>query len=93
MKPSSILINTGRGPLVDDKAVAEALKNETIAAYGADVLTTEPATADNPLLNAPNCYLTPHIAWATQDARLRLIKICTENVRAYLDGEPVNQVN
>ena len=93
MKPSAILINTGRGPLVDDKAVAEALKNKTIAAYGADVLTTEPATADNPLLDAPNCYLTPHIAWATQEARQRLIKICTENVRAYLDGEPVNQVN
>ena len=93
MKPSAILINTGRGPLVDDKAVAEALKNGTIAAYGADVLTTEPATADNPLIDVPNCYLTPHIAWATQEARQRLIKICTENVRAYLDGEPVNQVN
>lgn len=93
MKPTAILINTGRGPLVDDAAVAEALHNNTLAAYAADVLTTEPAPADNPLLAAPNCYLTPHIAWATREARQRLINICTENVRAYLDGEPVNQVN
>lgn len=93
MKPTAILINTGRGSLVDDAAVADALKNGTIAAYGTDVLTTEPASADNPLLDAPNCYITPHIAWATREARQRLIDICTENVRAYLDGEPVNQVN
>lgn len=93
MKPSAILINTGRGPLVDDAAVAQALNDGTLGAYAADVLTTEPAPADNPLLKAPNCYLTPHIAWATHEARLRLINICTENVRAYLEGEPVNQVN
>ena len=93
MKSSAILINTGRGPLVDDAAVADALNNDQIAAYGADVLTTEPPTADNPLLSAKNSYLTPHIAWATREARQRLINICTENVRAYLDGEPVNQVN
>lgn len=93
MRPSAILINTGRGPLVDDAAVAEALNSDLIAAYGADVLTTEPPAADNPLLSAKNCYLTPHIAWATREARLRLINICIENVRAYLDGEPMNQVN
>lgn len=93
MKSSAILINTGRGPLIDDDAIADALNNDQIAAYGADVLTTEPAPADNPLLTAKNCYLTPHIAWATREARLRLINICTENVRAYLDGEPMNQVN
>ena len=93
MKSSAILINTGRGPLVEDAAVAEALNNDQIAAYAADVLTTEPAPADNPLLKAKNCYLTPHIAWATREARQRLINICTENVRAYLDGEPINQVN
>ena len=93
MKSSAILINTGRGPLVDDAAVAEALNNDQLAAYAADVLSTEPAPADNPLLKAKNCYLTPHIAWATREARMRLINICTENVRAYLDGEPVNQVN
>ncbi len=93
MKPTAILINTGRGPLVDDAAVADALHNGSLAAYAADVLTTEPAPADNPLLTAKNCYLTPHIAWATSEARQRLINICTENVRAYLDGEPINQVN
>ena len=93
MRPSAILINTGRGPLVDDAAVAEALNSGQLAAYGADVLTTEPPAADNPLLSAKNCYLTPHIAWATREARLRLINICIENVRAYLDGEPMNQVN
>ena len=93
MKPSAILINTGRGPLVDDAAVAEALNNDQLAAYGADVLTTEPPAADNPLLAAKNSYLTPHIAWATREARLRLINICTENVRAYIEGEPINQVN
>ena len=93
MKSSAILINTGRGPLIDDVAVAEALNNNQLAAYGADVLTTEPPSADNPLLTAKNCYLTPHIAWATREARQRLINICTENVRAYLDGEAINQVN
>lgn len=93
MKPSAILINTSRGSLVDDIAVAEALNNDQLAAYGADVLTTEPPAADNPLLAAKNSYLTPHIAWATREARQRLINICTENVRAYIDGEPINQVN
>ncbi len=93
MKSSAILINTGRGPLVDDNAVAEALNNDQLAAFGADVLTTEPAPADNPLLTAKNSFLTPHIAWATREARLRLINICTENVRAYLEGDPINQVN
>ncbi len=93
MKSSTILINTGRGPLIDDAAVAEALNNDQLAAYGADVLTTEPPLTDNPLLAAKNCYLTPHIAWATREARQRLINICTENVRAYIDGEPMNQVN
>lgn len=93
MKSSAILINTGRGPLVDDKAVAEALHNGTIAAYGADVITTEPPKANNPLLSAPYCYLTPHIAWATKEARSRLIDICTQNIKAWIDGEPINQVN
>lgn len=93
MKSSAILINTGRGPLIDDQAVAEALHNGTIAAYGADVMTTEPPKASNPLLSAPYCYLTPHIAWATKEARIRLIDICTRNVKAWIDGEPINQVN
>lgn len=93
MKPSAILINTGRGPLVCDKDIADALKNHIIAAYAADVLTEEPPQADNPLLSAPNCYLTPHIAWATHEARQRLINICVENVRAFIKGTPQNQVN
>jgi len=93
MKPSAILINTGRGPLVDDEALAEALDSGVIAAYGADVLSTEPAPANNPLLKARNCYLTPHIAWATREARQRLIDICTANVKAFIEGEPIHQVN
>lgn len=93
MKPSAILINTGRGPLVCDQDVADALNSHTIAAYAADVLTEEPPKADNPLLSAKNCYLTPHIAWATYEARQRLINICVENVKAFIEGEPRNQVN
>lgn len=93
MKHSAIIINTGRGPLVDDEALADALSTGHISAYGADVLTVEPAPADNPLLKAKNCYLTPHIAWATREARQRLLNICVENVKAYVDGEPINQVN
>lgn len=93
MKPSAILINTGRGPLVNDADLAEALNDEEIAAYGADVLTTEPPSADNPLLSAKNCFLTPHIAWATHEARERLINICTENIEAFINGEPINVVN
>lgn len=93
MKSSAILINTGRGPLVNDDELAEALNEEEIAAYGADVLTVEPAQANNPLLSAKNCYLTPHIAWATKEARQRLINICIDNIRAFIDGEPMNVVN
>ena len=93
MKPSAILINTGRGPLVNDNDLAEALNNGTLTAYGADVLTKEPAPADNPLLKAQNCYLTPHIAWATREARERLINQCVANVKAFIAGEPINQVN
>lgn len=93
MKKSAILINTGRGPLVVDEDVAEALNARRIAAYGADVLTVEPAQADNPLLSARNCYLTPHIAWATREARQRLIEICVDNVKAFIDNDPINQVN
>lgn len=94
MKPSAILINTGRGPLIDEVAVAEALDKGLIAAYCADVLSTEPPQTGNPLLNARNCYLTPHIAWATVEARTRLMDIAAENIRQFLSGEPVaNKVN
>ena len=92
MKPTAIIINTGRGPLVNDAELAEALNRKLIAAYAADVLTVEPAEADNPLLQARNCYLTPHIAWATREARQRLMSICVENIKAFLAGKPVNVV-
>jgi glycerate dehydrogenase len=92
MKPSAILINTGRGPLVKDDELAEALNANVIAAYGADVMTVEPPEANNQLLKAKNCYLTPHIAWATRDARQRLMHICRDNIKAFLDGKPVNVV-
>lgn len=92
MKSTAIIINTGRGPLVNDAELAEALNRKLIAAYAADVLTVEPAEADNPLLQARNCYLTPHIAWATREARQRLMSICVENIKAFLAGKPINVV-
>ena len=94
MKPSAILINTGRGPLVDEQAVADALNGGRLAEFGADVLSQEPPRGDNPLLSARNCFLTPHIAWATLEARTRLMSTATENVRQFIAGEPVaNRVN
>lgn len=94
MKPSAILINTGRGPLVDEQAVADALNGGRLAAFGADVLSQEPPRGDNPLLSARNCFLTPHIGWATLEARTRLMSTATENVRQFIAGEPVaNRVN
>ena len=92
MNPEAILINTGRGPLVDDHALAAALESGRIKAYCADVMTEEPPKTDNPLLKAPNAYITPHIAWATLEARQRLIQVATENVRAFLSGHPQNVV-
>jgi glycerate dehydrogenase len=92
MKPSAILINTGRGPLVDDQAVASALAAGQLAAFCADVLTEEPPKADNPLLKQPNAYMTPHIAWASIEARERLIEVATNNVRSFLNGQPQNMV-
>ena len=93
MKRSAIIINTGRGGLVNDSDLADALNNEQVYAYGADVITTEPVPADNPLLSAKNSFLTPHIAWATREARQRLINICVDNIKAFIDGEAINQVN
>lgn len=93
MKRGAILINTGRGPLVDEQAVADALNDGQLLAYGADVMTQEPPTADNPLLKCQNAYLTPHIAWATYEARKRLMLIATANLQAFIEGKPVNVVN
>lgn len=92
MKPSAILINTGRGPLIDDQAVAEALAEGRLAAFCADVLTEEPPKADNPLLRQPNAFITPHIAWASTEARIRLLQVATDNVQAFLNGSPMNVV-
>ena len=92
MKPTAILINTGRGPLVDDQAIAEALEEGRLAAFCADVLTEEPPKADNPLLKQPNAFITPHIAWATKEARIRLIQVATDNVSSFLNGKAVNVV-
>jgi len=93
MKPTSLLINTSRGPLVDEAALARALSSGTIAGAGLDVLSIEPPTTDNPLLTAPNCVITPHIAWATQSARQRLLTTVVQNVKAFLEGSPINVVN
>ena len=93
MKPTAFLINTSRGPVVNERDLAEALHTGRIAGAGLDVLSTEPPKADNPLLAAKNCFITPHIAWATRAARERLMKAVVENVRAFLAGRSQNVVN
>lgn len=93
MKPTAILINTSRGPVVDEQALADALRRGTIQAAGVDVLDHEPPSPDCPLLTAPNCFITPHIAWATREARIRLMDICRQNLAAFADGQPINVVN
>jgi glycerate dehydrogenase len=92
-KPTTILINASRGPLVVDHDLADALNAGTIAAAGLDVVSTEPIEADNPLLSARNCFITPHLAWATLDARRRLMQVTVENVAGYRDGKLRNIVN
>jgi glycerate dehydrogenase len=92
MKPTAILINTARGPLVDEAALVEALHKGTIAGAALDVLSAEPPNADNPLLSAPRCIVTPHIAWASIEARKRLLQIAAENIQAFLNGKPINVV-
>jgi glycerate dehydrogenase len=93
MKPNAIIINTSRGPVVNAADLAEALNKGQILAAGMDVLETEPPKADNPLLHAKNCFITPHIAWATYEARVRLMDILVGNVKAFMEGNPVNVVN
>ena len=93
MQRGAILINTARGPLVDEAAVADALRSGQLGAFGADVLSTEPPAPDNPLLSAPHAFITPHIAWATLEARQRLMQITIDNVKAFIAGDPINIVN
>ena len=93
MKPTAFLLNTSRGPLVDELALAEALNSGRIAGAALDVLSVEPPPADNPLLRARNCIITPHYAWASHAARKRLMTVAVENVRAFLNGRPQNVVN
>jgi glycerate dehydrogenase len=92
LRPRAFLINTGRGPLVDQAALAEALEAGRLAGAALDVLSTEPPAVGNPLLSARNCLITPHIGWATKAARARLMRIAIDNVRGYLDGRPQNVV-
>ncbi|MEF3302873.1 D-2-hydroxyacid dehydrogenase [Paenibacillus sp. GYB003] len=93
MKKTAFLINTGRGKLIREPDLADALRAGAIAGAGLDVLSTEPPAADNPLLGAPNCIVTPHIGWATREARERLMETAAANVEAFRNGSPVNVVN
>lgn len=92
IKHGAVLINTGRGQLIDEEAVIDALEEGYLGGYAADVLELEPPAPDHPLLSAPNTFITPHIAWATKEARKRLMAIVVENVAAFKNGEPINQV-
>ena len=92
MKPNAILINTGRGPLINEQDLADALNEGKIAAAGLDVLSVEPSVEGNPLLGARNCFITPHIAWATLEARTRLMDIAVQNLKSYQNGQIVNNV-
>ena len=92
MKPTAFLVNTARGPLIDENALADALNEGRIAGAALDVLSVEPPPKDNPLLSAKNCLVTPHVAWATRASRERLMNAAVENLQAYLRGEPANVV-
>lgn len=93
MRDGAILINTGRGPLVNEADVADALVSGKLGAYCADVLSSEPPSASNPLIGMPNAFITPHVAWATLEARLRLMDIAVCNIKSFLAGSPTNVVN
>jgi glycerate dehydrogenase len=93
VKPGAFLVNTPRGGLVAEADLAEALQEGWLAGAAVDVVSAEPIRADNPLLAAPNCVVTPHVAWATREARRRLLEATVENVAAFLEGRPVNVVN
>ena len=92
MKPGAMLVNTARGGLVDEAALADALRGGHLAGAAVDVVSAEPMAADNPLLGAPNCIITPHIAWASEPSRRRLVDISAENIKAFISGKPQNVV-
>lgn len=93
MKPGVMIINTARGPLINEGDLADALHEGRVAGAALDVLSTEPPLADNPLLHAPNCIVTPHIAWSTKEARQRIMRLAVENLASYRGGKPQNLVN
>jgi glycerate dehydrogenase len=93
MKKSAFLINTSRGPVIVEQDLSDALNNDIIAGAGIDVLSTEPPAEDNPLFKTKNCLITPHIAWATKEARLRLMDVAVSNVAAFINGKPMNVVS
>jgi glycerate dehydrogenase len=93
MKPGVVIINTGRGPLVNEQDMAEALQQGRVGAFCADVLSQEPPAANHPLSGSPRAYITPHIAWASREARMRLIHIAAANLEAFLNGKPQNVVS
>ena len=93
MKDGVIILNNSRGELIDEYALADALNSGKVYGAGLDALKTEPVNADNPLLTAQNCFISPHISWAALDTRRRLIRLATENVKAFIDGNPINVVN
>ena len=93
MKPSTLLINTSRGLLIDEPALAAALREERIGGYAGDVLSKEPPPTDNPLLHAPRCLITPHTGWAARETRQRLLDVSVENLRAFINGKPQNVVS
>lgn len=93
MKKGAILINTSRGPVVNEQAVRDALENGTLGGFACDVISVEPMTKENPLRGAPNCVITPHVAWAAKETRTRLMNIATQNLKAFVDGNPMNVVS